>query len=51
MQSTPMSMAVTQADDDSRDELEREVVAKWQKFVENGQLTSEQGIVVATARK
>jgi hypothetical protein len=51
VQSTPLSMAVAQTDDESRAALERDVVAKWQKFVENGQLMSEQGIVVATARK
>lgn len=51
VQSTPLSMAVAQADDESRAALERDVVAKWQKFVKNGQLMGEQGIVFATARK
>lgn len=49
--STPMSLAVAQADDESRAALERDVVAKWQQFVDNSQLICEQGIVVATARK
>jgi len=51
VQSTPLSMAVAQADEESRAALERDVVAKWQKFVEHGQMVSEQGIVFATARK
>lgn len=51
VQSTPLSMAVAQADEESRAALERDVVAEWQKFVENGLLMSGQGIVVATARK
>lgn len=51
LQSTPLAAAVAQADAESRAALEHDVVAQWQKFVENGQLVSEQGIVFATARK
>jgi ubiquinone/menaquinone biosynthesis C-methylase UbiE len=51
VQSSPLSMPVAQSDDESRAALERDVVAKWQKFVEHGTLVLEQGIVVATARK
>jgi SAM-dependent methyltransferase len=51
VQSTPLAAAVAEADDESRAALERDVVAKWQKFVENGGLMFQVGIVVATARK
>lgn len=49
--STPLATAVTQADDESRAALERNVVAKWQKFVEDDALMLQPGIVVATTRK
>jgi hypothetical protein len=42
---------VAQVDDESRAALERDVVAKWQAFVEDGALTLQVGIVVAIARK
>jgi ubiquinone/menaquinone biosynthesis C-methylase UbiE len=51
VQSSPLLMPVAQSDDESRAALERDVVAKWQKFVEHGALVLEQGIVIATARK
>ena len=51
MQSTPLAAAVAQVDDEKRAALERDVVAKWQEFVEDGALTLQQGIVTATARK
>ncbi len=51
VQSTPLVAAVAQADDESRAALERNVVAKWQEFVEDGALMLSPGIVVATARK
>jgi ubiquinone/menaquinone biosynthesis C-methylase UbiE len=51
VQSTPLAAAVAQADDESRAALERNVVAKWQEFVEDGALMLSPGIVVATARK
>ena len=51
VQSTPLANAVAQVDDESRVALERDVVAKWQAFVEDGALTLQVGIVVATARK
>jgi hypothetical protein len=49
--STPLANAVAQVDDERRYALERDVVAKWQAFVEDGALTLQVGIVVATARK
>ena len=51
VQSTPLAAAVAQADDETRAALERNVVAKWQEFVEDGALMLSPGIVVATARK
>jgi hypothetical protein len=51
VQSTPLANAVAQVDDESHAALERDVVAKWQAFVEDGVLTLQVGIVVATARK
>ena len=51
VQSTPLANAVAQVDDESRVALEHDVVAKWQAFVEDGALTLQVGIVVATARK
>lgn len=36
VQSTPLANAVVQVDDESRAALERDVVAKWQAFVEDG---------------
>lgn len=49
--STPLAGIVAQADDDRRESLERDVVAKWQEFVEDGALALEVRVVVATARK
>jgi ubiquinone/menaquinone biosynthesis C-methylase UbiE len=51
VQSSPLANAVAQVDDDSRAALERDVVAKWQAFVEDGALMLQLAIVVATARK
>src|ERR671916_2924871 len=50
VQSTPLANAVAQVDDESRAALEHDVVAKWQAFVEDGTMTLQVGIVVATAR-
>jgi len=49
--STPLANAVAQVDDATRAALERDVVAKWQAFSEDGALTVQVGVVVATARK
>lgn len=49
--STPLSAAVAQADEKNCAALEYEVVNEWQKFVDNGGMTYEQNITVATARK
>ncbi len=51
VQSTPLANAVAQVDDATRAALERDVVAKWQAFAEDGALTLRVGVVVATARK
>jgi hypothetical protein len=48
---TPLADAVAQASDERRAALERDVVAKWQRFVENGALILEGNIPVVTARK
>ncbi len=49
--STPLVGAVAQADEESRAALERDVVAGWQPFVEDGALLLRLDISVATARK
>jgi ubiquinone/menaquinone biosynthesis C-methylase UbiE len=49
--STPLANAVAEVDNERRYALERDVVAKWEAFVEDGALTLEVGLVVATARK
>ena len=49
--STPLAGVVAQVDDKSRAALEYEVVNEWQKFADNGGITYEQNITVATARK
>jgi hypothetical protein len=51
VQSSPLANAVAQVDDESRAALKRDVVAKWQAFVEDGALMLQLAIVVATARK
>jgi ubiquinone/menaquinone biosynthesis C-methylase UbiE len=49
--STPLAGAVAQVDEERRGSLEREVVAKWQEFVEDHALVLQVRIVVAMARK
>jgi len=49
--STPLAGAVAQVDDERRGSLEGEVVAEWQKFVEDRALVLEVRVVVAMARK
>jgi len=49
--STPLAGVVAHVDDEGRGSLEREVVAEWQEFVEDGALVLQVRIVVATARK
>ncbi len=49
--STPLAGAVAQVDDDLRGSLERDVVAKWEEFVEDRALVLQVRVVVATARK
>jgi hypothetical protein len=51
VQSSPLGNAVAQVDDESRAALKRDIVAKWQAFVEDGALMLQLAIVVATARK
>ena len=51
VQSTPLANAVAEVDNERRYALERDVVAKWEAFVEDGALTLQVGLVVATARK
>jgi ubiquinone/menaquinone biosynthesis C-methylase UbiE len=49
--STPLAAAVTQIDDVGRAALERDVVAAWQSFVEDGALIFNANAVLTTARK
>jgi ubiquinone/menaquinone biosynthesis C-methylase UbiE len=49
--STPLAGAVAQVDDERRGSLERDVVAKWQEFVEDRAVVLDVRVVVATARK
>jgi ubiquinone/menaquinone biosynthesis C-methylase UbiE len=49
--STPLAGAVAQMDDKSRSALERDVVAGWQAFVEDGAFVLHLDVVVATGRK
>jgi ubiquinone/menaquinone biosynthesis C-methylase UbiE len=51
VQSTPLAEVVGAADDEARAALEREVVARWQDFVEDGGLRFELDILVVTGRK
>jgi ubiquinone/menaquinone biosynthesis C-methylase UbiE len=49
--STPLAGAVAQGDDERLGSLERDVVAKWQEFVEDRALAFQVRVVAATARK
>jgi ubiquinone/menaquinone biosynthesis C-methylase UbiE len=51
VQSTPLAGVVAQVDDELRVALERDVVAKWQEFVEDRTLVLQVRVVVATAWK
>ncbi len=48
---TPLAGPVAQASDEQRAALERDIVARWQPFVQDGGLRYDQEILVATARK
>lgn len=49
--STPLAAAITQIDDVGRAALERDVVAAWRSFVEDGALIVDGNAVLTTARK
>jgi ubiquinone/menaquinone biosynthesis C-methylase UbiE len=49
--STPLAGAVAQVDDERRGALERDVVARWQEFVEDRALVLQVRVAVATAQK
>jgi ubiquinone/menaquinone biosynthesis C-methylase UbiE len=51
LHSTPLAGAVAQVDDESRDSLERDVVARWRGFVKDLALLLELRVVIVTARK
>lgn len=51
LNSTPISMIVSQADEKNQNNLKEEVVNKWQQFVNNGGMRYEQQITVVTAKK
>jgi len=48
---TPLAGAVANMDDEGRESLERDVVGRWQDFVEDRALVLEVRLVEATARK
>lgn len=48
---SPLAGALAHLDDEQRDTLEREIVAGWQPFVEDGSLTMHVRAVIATARR
>ena len=48
---TPLAAAVAEIDDVGRAALERDVVAAWQSFVEDGALAFDANAVLTTARK
>jgi ubiquinone/menaquinone biosynthesis C-methylase UbiE len=49
--STPLGAAVAQLDEEGRAALQREVVAAWQPFTEDGALILQVGMTTASARK
>jgi len=49
--STPLAGIVAQVDDGRRESLERDVVAKWQEFVEDHALVLQLRVAIATAQK
>lgn len=49
--STPLAAAVAKADKEAQAALEREVVEKWQEFVDEGTFLYEQSIVTVNAKK
>lgn len=51
LHSTPLTAAVAEIDDVGRAALERDVVAAWQSFVEDGALIFDGNAVLTTARK
>lgn len=48
---TPMGPVVAQAPDSAKTALERDVVAGWQPYLEDGAAVADQPMVIATARK
>lgn len=46
--STPLAEAISQADEERRDALERDVCADWQEFVVNGSMSFQVGMTTAT---
>ena len=51
VQSTPLAGAVAGISDERRAELERDVVGRWERWVEDGALMFRPDILVATARR
>jgi ubiquinone/menaquinone biosynthesis C-methylase UbiE len=49
--STPLAAAAAQLDNEARKSLEQEVVANWQPFSQDGSMTLELGVTVASAQK
>jgi ubiquinone/menaquinone biosynthesis C-methylase UbiE len=49
--STPLAAAAAELDEPGRAELERDVVGRWQPFVDGGGLVLELGVTVAQARR
>jgi len=51
VRSTPLAAAVAQVNDESRASLERDVVGKWQEFVDDSGMMIQVRIVVASGQK
>lgn len=51
VRSTPLAAAVAEVDDERRDALQRDVVSKWDAFIEDGALTLRVDVTQATAWK
>ena len=48
--STPLAATVAPLDSDDRAALERDVISRWRTFTDDGALTLELGVLIATAR-
>lgn len=49
--STPLAQAISQADEEKLDALQRDVCADWQEFVVNGSMSFRVGMTTATGTR